>query len=101
MCSQRKMKENKFNMIKLLRKIFKKEKPITKAFKNLGQTIKQTCKAQGISSQQLADHVGVEVASIERFFEGCYLMSYDHLHSICELLNLNMSEMLKKSREEE
>lgn len=61
----------------------------------LVQAIKQSLKSQNITYNVVAKHLGMSEASIKRMFANSQL-SLERIDSICELLGIEMSDLLHK-----
>ena len=61
--------------------------------KNFGEKLRQLRLAKGLTQEQLANELSVEISQISRIERGVINTSITSLYSICKVLKIDVSEL--------
>ena len=65
--------------------------------RELGETIAYHRRKTGLSQDQLADHIGMERRSIQRYERGERDPTYSHLLLIANVLDIDVTDLVKRT----
>ena len=70
------------------------DKP-TEATIKLGEFVKEKAEQKGLTKKQIASELEFFEETIDRFYHGEILLSYDKLKSICEMVGITVDDAMK------